>query len=83
MVIGIIVGVLLLLAGAWWVWKLLKRRRAPRAQLQLYKEQKSYDMNGEQTHELPESVGRRLEELPESLDRPYNELPESVGQPRN
>ena len=92
MVVGIVVGSLLLVGGAWWAWKVQKRRTtASRAQPPnvasgqpyFHGEQKPYEADTNQIHELHVTGGTPIYELNESVGRPIHELHESGRQPRN
>ena len=93
MVVGILVGSLLLVGGAWWAWKVKKRwNPASRGALPApfftpdppyfhgEGERKPSEADG---IELYESAGVPIHELRASVGRPMPELYGSVGQPRH
>ena len=80
MVVGILIGSLLLVGGAWWAWKVKRRRNtALRAQPPhvasgqpyFYTDQKPHEADRNQSYELHGSVGKPMYELHESGGRPY------------
>ncbi|KAI4206696.1 MAG: hypothetical protein LQ348_000853 [Seirophora lacunosa] len=79
MVVGIVVGSLLLVGGAWWAWKVKKRRDAPASSAQApstvaagqpysdWEPLKPYEADGNQVHELHAYAGQSIHELQDSV----------------
>ena len=86
-VVGTIFGILLLVGGAWWIWRFKKRRgtalqaqplNIDSTQFHHYEEQKPHEAGSNQMFELHQAAVRQEAELHESGGRAVHELHDSV-----